>query len=409
MMKVIFFILSLLFFTNIFSKEISLRDEIGQMLIIGFGGFKQDVNGKILWNDKDSLNFSEESLLAKHIRDEHIGGVILFQKAIRDIKTKKFIRDRNIQSPKQVTILNENLQDYNKQTRKQHNLEELPLFIGVDQEGGSINRLPAAHGFSVPTLTPQALGLVNDAAKTYEYAEKIAEKLFDLHFNLNFFPVVDVNINPINPIIGGLGRSFSANPDIVVEQSTQFIEAFNKYNIVSAIKHFPGHGSSTSDSHLGLVDVTDTYKKEIELKPYYDLIANNYDGMIMTTHVINGQLDQTQCTTGIKTDHSTWCPGTMSEKTLTDLLRKEMGFKGIIISDDMTMSAITNEYSLDHALKNAINAGVDIFIIANHCEDQTEMIIDTIEYLVANGDIKREKINAAYNRIVEFKKKHLLW
>ena len=183
---------------------------------------------------------------------------------------------------------------------------------------------------------------------------------------------------------------------------------YGEYKIIPVLKHFPGHGSPLGDSHIGLVDATNTYQKDKELQPYYRLTAEGYDGMVMTTHVINGQIDQTQCKAGLKTDRSTWCPGTMSKKTLTDLLRNKMGFRGLIVSDDMTMGAIAREYDLRGAFKNSINAGVDIFIVANNYQDQTDEIINTIARLVKDGDIKRETIDAAYGRIFNFKKNHLL-
>ena len=391
--------------------EQQLRHEIGQMLIIGFGGFKQDDDGKVLWDDKDGTQFSENSVIARQIAKNHIGCVILFQKPFRDIKTGAFIHDRNIQNPAQVAKLNQDLQSYNRQMGNKNS-----LFLSVDQEGGRIDRLPAPQGFPVATLLPQAFGAKEETAtdknaainETYEYAKKLAQEVFESGFNLNFAPVVDVNINPTNSIIGGLGRSFSSNPEIVIDQARQFIRASKEYKIIPALKHFPGHGSALNDSHLGLVDVTDTYKKELELQPYSRLIADGYDGMVMTTHVINGQIDQAQCKAGAETDHSTWCPGTMSEKTLTDLLRKQMGFKGLVVSDDMTMGAITKEYDTSESFKKAINAGVDIFIVANNYEDQTDKIIDTIAQLVKKGEIKREQINATYNRIIDFKKKYLM-
>jgi beta-N-acetylhexosaminidase len=392
--------------------EQQLRYEIGQMLIIGFGGFKQDDDGKVLWDDKDGTQFSENSVIARHIAKNHIGGVILFQKPFRDIKTGAFIHDRNIQNPAQVAKLNQDLQSYNKQMGNKNF-----LFLSVDQEGGRIDRLPAPQGFPVATLLPQAFGAKEEIAtdkskaikETYEYAKKLAQEISDAGFNLNFAPVADVNINPTCPIIGGLGRSFSSDPKVVIDQAKQFIKAFNEYKIIPVLKHFPGHGSSSSDSHLGLVDVTDTYQKEMELQPYWHIIAEGYDGMIMTTHIINGQIDQTQCKIGSETDHSTWCPGTMSEKTLTNLLREQMHFKGLIISDDMTMGAIAQEYDIRESFKKAIDAGVDILIVANNYEDQTDKIIDTIAQLVKDGEIERKKIDEAYNRIVDFKKKHLMY
>lgn len=428
---IIFFISSVRVFGGVSScpqiVDKELRDKIGQMLIIGFGGFKQDKeSGEFLWNDEDGTRFKEKSIIAQHIANDHIGGVILFVKPNRDVRTGGFIRDRNIQNPEQVAKLNRELQEYNDLIRQEQKLDGLPLFTSVDQEGGSIDRLPAVLGFPVRTLLPQALGAKREmqisakgcssevlkkdekVSETYDYAERLAQEIADANFNLNFSPVVDVNVNPINPIIGGLGRSFSSNPEVVVDQARQFIKAFRDKNIISVLKHFPGHGSSSGDSHLGLVDVTDSYKKEDELYPYRKLIKDGYADIVMTSHVINGQIDQTQCKNGEKSDHTTWCPGTMSEKTLIGLLHDELGFKGLIVSDDMTMGAISEQYPLKDSLKRSINAGVDIFIVANNTVDQTEEVINIIVQLVKDGEIKLEKINTAYERISEFKKEKII-
>ena len=294
-----------------------LCNEIGQMLIIGFGGFGQDKeSGKVLWDDINHVNFNKRSVIARHIAEDNIGGVILFERPFYNTTDGQFIRDRNIQNPAQVTKLNKDLQDYNDEVQLKRKVDSLPLFIAVDQEGGRIDRLPVYRGFPVVTLLPQALGLKEEMAnkkgsqeekraalkETYDYAKKIAQELSDLNFNLNFVPTVDININPTNPIIGGMGRSFSSDHEVVVDQARQFIQAFNERKIIAALKHYPGHGSSSSDTHVGLVDVTNTYQKGQELYPYRELIRNGYDDMIMTTHVINGQIDKTQCKEGAKDD-----------------------------------------------------------------------------------------------------------
>lgn len=408
-------------------------EKIGQMLIVGFGGYSQDEKtGKVLWNDLHGTQFSKDSPIAKHIAENHIGGVILFNQPLRNSKTGELVRDRNVQNPEQLVKLNQNLQDYSNQVRKEQGLVSLPLFIGVDQEGGRIDRLPAVQGFQVKTLTPQAFGAKEEKElgifagnwlpddfvqcvssnkaiqETYKYAQSIGQELSSLQFNLNFFPTVDVNVNPTNPIIGGLGRSFSSNPQVVIHQAKQFIKAFNQEKVIAVLKHFPGHGSSTGDSHDGLVDVTATYERDVELEPYYALIKEGYADMVMTTHVINGQIDRSQCKEGSVEDHSTWCPGTMSKKTLTNLLREEIGFQGIIVSDDMTMGAIAKQYPLKVSLGKAVNAGVDMFIIANNKVDQTDAVIASLAELVKSGEIKPEKISEIYKRISDFKKRKLL-
>lgn len=394
-------------------------EKIGQMLIVGFGGLKQDQNGKILWEDPNGTIFSERSNVANMIKNYHIGGVILFTRPFRHVKTRAFIRDRNIQNPKQVKELNLALQEYSHKMRNENNFSALPLFITIDQEGGTVDRLPFDLGFPLKTFIPQALGTNEERvfdieserlkalSQTENYATQMADELIGSQFNCNLIPCVDVNINPLNHIIGGRGRSFSANPKIVYDQAQTIIKAFNAKGLTTAIKHFPGHGSSQKDSHEGLVDVSDTYQKEQELLPYQLLIKEGYQDFIMTTHVINGQIDKTQCKKGPLEDSTTWCPGTMSKATLKGLLRQELGFKGVIISDDMTMGAIANEYPLEVALEKSINAGVDIFIVSNNTEDNTAIVINTIAKLVKEGKVSEAEIDRAYQNIIELKKRRL--
>lgn len=384
-------------------KQVSpkLCREIGEMLIVGFGGVK----------DPNGLAFKRNSQIAKDIKNYHVGGVILFSHPIRNRKTTEFLRDRNIQSPAQVAKLNSALQAYMTEVHP----KSLPLFIAIDQEGGLVDRLTTDLGFKQNTLLPQAFGAAEERVysqpqpkrqaleQTYQYAENMAQELAAYHFNLNFAPLVDVNINPLNSIIGGKGRSFSVNPEIVADQAWEFINAFHHNHILSTLKHFPGHGSSAKDSHIGLVDVTETYQKEKELLPYRILINKGFQDVIMTTHVINGQLDKAQCKSGNPTDRNTWCPGTMSYVTLTKVLREQLGFKGIIVSDDMTMGAISKEYPLDIALEKAINAGVDMFIIANHMDDSTATVINTIAKLVKENRVNADKIHQAYQHITGIK------
>lgn len=401
----------------------SACEKIGQMMIVGFGGLKQDKNAKILWEDPKGTVFDTNSNIAKMIKKYNIGGVILFTEPFYNKKTKAFIRERNIQNPDQVKKLNTALQQYSEKMRQENHLPPLPLLISIDQEGGVINRLPSSLGFPLKTFIPQALGANEEKifdlppekqpeekqkslSDTRDYANKMAEELISNQFNTNFFPCVDININPLNLIIGGKGRSFSSHPEIVSDQAQEFIKVFQEKNLIAALKHFPGHGSSQGDSHIGLVDVTNSYQKEKELLPYRVLINNGYQDLIMTTHVINGQIDKTQCKKGPIEDSKTWCPGTMSALTLKKLLREELGFKGVIVSDDMTMGAIVNEYSLELALEKAINAGVDMFIIANNTEDNTELAINTVAKLVKEGKVSEAEIDRAYHNIVEMKMRH---
>lgn len=149
--------------------------------------------------------------------------------------------------------------------------------------------------------------------------------------------------------------------------------------------------------------MTKDFEMDKELLPYQNLIQSGFQDMIMISHVINGQIDKTQCRAGNINDSTTWCPGTMSYATVARLLRDKLGFKGVIISDDMTMGAIANEYPLEIALEKAINAGVDVFIFANNYEYETEKAVNTIAKLVKEEKIKIERIEESYKRVTELK------
>lgn len=392
-----------------------LCQKIGQMLIVGFGGCRGDGHGGIAFNDPHGTTFNPKSNIAMDIEKYHVGAVILYSQSLRSDARENFIRDRNIQGPKQLAKLNQDLKRYSSTIRQQQGLPKAALLIAIDQEGGTVNRLENQFGFHLPQVIPMALGTHqalagNDPQKislarknTRVFAERVAIILHASHIDINFSPVVDVNVNPLNPVIGALGRSFSDNPNIVTDQATEMINGFHQHQIIPALKHFPGHGSSTHDTHLRLTDVTDTYQKSVELLPYQALIKSGYQDLIMTTHVINGIIDSSQCRRGKINDRSTWCPGTMSKKTLTDVLRQELGFKGIIVSDDMTMSAITEYYPLSQAYEKAINAGVDMFIVGNHEGDYTPTVVLTIAKLIHDGKVSPARIEESYQRIMALK------
>lgn len=354
------------------TSEISLRDKIGQMLLIGFEG--KEVNS--------------QSPIVKAIEKDNIGGVILFD---YNYHTKNF--DKNIESPEQVQQLNSNLQYFTQQANLKHHRPQLPLLISVDYEGGQVNRLGEQYGFP-PVLSAAEIGKkpLNEAEFT---AEIMSQTLKNTGFNLNFAPELDVNVNPDNPIIGKKERSFSSDPKQVIRYASIYTQHFLNQKIQCAYKHFPGHGSATKDSHLGFVDVTDTWQT-YELEPFQQLLSSSAScDMIMTAHLVNRQLD------------SSGLPATLSYKILTDLLRKQLHFKGVIITDDMQMKAISDNYGLEQALVLAINAGADMLIFGNNLSappQDPKQVIDLIEARVNSGEISQERINEAYQHIVALKK-----
>lgn len=355
-----------------------LSSKIGEMLIIGF---------------HESV-FDLEGLIGENIKRYHVGGVILYGGA--GLGTEKG-GARNIESPEQLVGLTKALQEHGRKHRLK---EEGDLFISIDHEGGEVVRLFEKDDFSYENISPKELGSMNDRSKTFEYAESLGRYLKGFGINLNFAPVVDLGVNPDN-FIYKRERCFSDNPEVVYEQGDAFVEGMHKNGIETALKHFAGHGSSFHDTHYGVADVSQTWTKK-ELEPYIKFIEKGYRSMIMSSHVINKQLDDT-CLPN-KNGELGPVPATFSKKMITDLLRNKLGFQGVVITDDMTMGAIADQYEFEDALKYAINAGVDMIILANHKEDQTGRAVEIIQRLVEAGEISIDRIDEAYGRIMNLKK-----
>ncbi len=345
----------------------TLRQKIAQMLIIGFPESELQPNSPVVdWLKADGL-----------------GGVLLFD---FNMQTNSF--GKNLQTPEQIQRLNCQLVDANA--------SDLPLFVALDYEGGCVDRLKKIAGCRA-TMSPLEQANLSESELRVE-VNAMASTLKQLGFNLNFAPVVDLNLNDEQGIIGKLGRSFSADPERVTKVASEFVREFNAQGLVCCYKHFPGHGSAIGDTHEGFVDVTTTFNP-IELKPYASLCQNlNQQVMVMTAHVINRALDPS----GL--------PATLSYPILTGLLRDEFGFDGVIISDDLQMQAISHHYSLEDSLRLTINAGSDMVIFGNQLGEHTAPeVIDCIEALVNAGAIQTSRIDDAFDRIVRLKNKLLLF
>jgi beta-N-acetylhexosaminidase len=342
------------------SPEPSLRYKIGQMLLVGFRG----------------LTVAESSSIVADIRDHALGGVLLF-----DYDTPTQTPIRNVQSPAQLTALVARLQA----------TAATPLIVAIDEEGGMVARLDQRHGFP-PTVSEQEMGERDDVAYTQQQAGAMAETLRSVGVNLNLAPVVDLNVNPDNPIIGSLGRSFSADPDVVTKQASAFIEAHHEIGVSCTLKHFPGHGSSTGDTHLGVVDVTTTWKP-IELEPFANLVSAGLPDAILTAHVFNSTLDPRY-------------PATLSQATITGILREQIAYDGLVLSDDMQMGAIRDAFGYEDAVRLAIQAGIDVLTIANQQVFEEGIVgrtIDIVEQMVSTGQLTEDRIDVSYRRIQAFK------
>ncbi len=332
--------------------SIPLRTKIGRMFIVGL----------------DSCAIKHNDPIIRKIHDYGVGGVILFGYNIPPSSTDSSSRDR-------LTRLCSSL----------HSMADYGLLVGTDQEGGRVMRLRSSKGY--PELPSHAwLGRVDDEDTTRYYSELTADNLKDIGLNLNFAPCVDMNMNPDCPVIGKMERSFSADPSKVAEHASYFIDEHRKKGVLTAVKHFPGHGSSVSDSHNGLTDISLTWSPS-ELEPFRMLIENESCDMVMVGHIFNSQIDSLY-------------PASLSEATVDGLLRKELGWEGLVISDDLGMKAINDNYPLEESLRLCINAGVDMLMLVAHATpERLENSISLIESMVLSGEIPEHRITSAYIRI----------
>jgi beta-N-acetylhexosaminidase len=343
----------------------SLAAKVAQMLLVGFRG-----------TDADSA-----AAMIRDVRERSVGGVVLFSS---DQPTGSTVR--NIVSPSQLAALTAALQDAAAASEAGD-----PLLVAVDEEGGRVARLDPAHGFPA-TESAAALGARDDVTHTRLAGQQMATTLRAAGINLNLAPVVDLDVNPDNPIIGALDRSFGADPALVTRQARAFIRGHHAVGVRTTLKHFPGHGSSTADSHLGVVDVTDTWSS-VELDPYRRLIPAGVVDTILTAHVFNARLDP---------DH----PATLSAATIDGLLRGQLGWDGVVISDDMQMGAIRQAYGYRDAVRLAILAGVDVLTIANQQVFEADVVARTVGIvvdLVDRGEISAERIDRSWQRIQALK------
>lgn len=333
---------------------------IGQMVMVGFRG----------------LEAGPDSPVVSDIRDAGIGGVVLFSK---DCALNSSVR--NIAGPEQLQKLTGDLQDHAR----------IPLFIAVDQEGGIISRLTPEAGFPA---TPSAaeLGNSGDLWAAFRAGRTVGRTLGSVGINMDFAPVVDLNRNPVNPVISGLQRSFSDDPEIAAAFAGAFIDGLHSEKIISCIKHFPGHGSSVGDSHKGFTDVTATWVSD-ELYPFEKLISEGRADMVMTAHIFNEKLDSQY-------------PATLSEKVIGGMLRHDMGFDSVIVTDDLGMGAISSLYGMREAVRRAVDAGADILLFGNNLTYEPALgtrVVDILKDLVGRGEISEARIRRSYERIMRLK------
>ena len=336
----------------------SLEVRIARLLVVGFRGLTVDDAGPV----------------ADAIASDGLGGVILFS---RDQLTGG---QRNVESPDQVRRLVADLRALAR---------DRTLLVAIDQEGGRVARLTPDHGF--PAVAGQAeIGGAAESAVT-AWATGIASTLADAGINLNFAPVVDLDVNPANPAIGALGRAFSADPAVVARDAAIEVRAHRAAGVRTALKHFPGLGSASTNTDFGVADVTKTWTRR-ELEPYRTLMADGSVDAVMVGHVVNGQLDAD-------------APASLSAATVTGLLRGELGWGRPVITDDLQAAAITEAFGADAAIELALAAGNDLLLLANQQSYEPEIaahVIELVAGLVRDRTIPEERIDESYARVVAF-------
>lgn len=356
----------------------SIEQKLAQMMIVS------------LRSDADNVHTTKLTKAYKNLLKYYdFGGVILFGKSIIDTEqTITLIRDCQSSAMKSAA--------------------GVPMFVCIDQEGGYVNRIP----FATLGSGNMALGAAGDTALTEEIAEILGQEIRALGFNMNFAPVSDVNNNPANPVIGI--RSFSDDPQITGEHVTAFINGLHNSSISSALKHFPGHGNVGKDSHthLPLSKLTKSELKKCELIPFTEGIKAGTD-MIMTAHIQYPNIEKNTYISK-KDGKKVYLPATLSHTIITDILRNDLGYDGIIITDSMTMDAIESHFDETDATVMAINAGIDIILdsIEIYRDDDVNTFPKVKKYMqkltarVKKGDIKEEELDDSVARILKLKYKN---
>ncbi len=329
--------------------KMSLDEKIGQMMIVGFDGYTADEGIKEI------------------IEKYHPGGVILFKRNIKD-------------GNQLLSLLNE-LKSINSSN-------EIPLFLSIDEEGGKVSRLPDEFD-KIPSS--ETIGQVNNEDLSYNIGKILGRKLKALGFNMDFAPVLDINSNSENPIIGD--RAFGDNAEIVTKLGIETMRGIQSEKVISVVKHFPGHGDTSEDSHIGLPRVDNDLSRleSLELIPFKEAINNGVDA-VMIAHILMSEIDPEK-------------PASMSRTIISDILRNRLNFNKIIITDDMTMGAILDNYNIGDAAVQSINAGIDIVLVC-HGYDNEITVIKAVKEAVKNDIISEERIDESVYRILSLKEKY---
>ena len=333
-------------------SKLTLEQKIGQMFLVSF----------------DGTAVSQET--KEHFLRSCFGNYIYFSKNLADYRS--------------IRALSDSLQDVAKE------ICGIPAFISVDQEGGMVARVRTGSTHFPSGMAVTASGI---PLETVEYmGELVGEGLKNLGININHAPVADVNNNPQNPVIGA--RAYSDEPKVVAEMVCAYVKGLQRSGVIANVKHFPGHGDTDLDSHLDLPYINHDMERlhAVELVPFKAAIACG-TASIMSAHIVFKAIDKEY-------------PATLSSKVIGELLRKDLGFGGLVISDCMSMEAIKENYTTPRGCVLAIKAGVDMICLNADIETQKQCVKQVYE-AVMSGEISMDTIDAALMRIMEYKSKYI--
>lgn len=330
-------------------EQLSTAEKVGQLVLVGVEGTAPDDTAR------------------KFVEEYHVGGFIFYK--------------NNIDNAKQATA-------FFNQLKKMNAGNKIPLFLSVDEEGGRVTRMPNEFK-ALPTA--QIIGASGSTELAAGLGSVIGKELTGFGLNMDFAPVLDVNSNPDNPVIGS--RSFGNHAEVVSDMGLAMLQAIEQEGVIPVVKHFPGHGDTSVDSHLGLPVVEHDLERlrQLELVPFASAIENGAD-VVMIAHLLMPELDN---------EH----PASFSKPVITDLLREELGFQGVVISDDMTMGAVVKHYDIGEAAVKYIQAGGNI-VLVGHEKDRQLAVIDALMTAVKNGEIPLDMLDKRVYSILELKEKY---
>lgn len=334
-------------------KELSVSEKVGQLIMAGMDGTEVDEAAKEL------------------IRTYNVGGFIFYS--------------TNIKKENEAVQLFNDLKQLNAQQKS-----GVPLFMSVDEEGGKVSRMPSTLK-KIPSA--KKVGDTKNEQLATQIGKMIGDQLQSFGLNMDYAPVLDVNSNPKNPVIGD--RAYGNEINIVSQMGIAVMKGLQQKNIIPVVKHFPGHGDTAVDSHIGLPIVNHNLKRlrQLELVPFKQAIAKGADA-VMIAHILMPEIDNS-------------APASFSSIIIHDLLREELGFTGVVISDDMTMGAITEHYDMGEAAVKFIQAGGNV-VLVGHGKENIQSAAKALTDAVQQGEITSQMLNERVTQVLQLKQKYKL-